>query len=211
MTLTLACTSVTCVILYGCVAIFGLVAVSAFHNTSTGVGVPGNVLDSFPVDDRGAQAMRTVMGLSVTLVYPLLCVPCRSTVHHLIFVHGLDRPPDAPQNMQCQTVETLLIIGFTLVLALCVDDLAKIFGLTGSTAGTLICYVLPLACYLCLRSKQSAKVQQSTRLMAILSLAMLSCLIPLFGHHMARMLCKGRVSPLQSLYRCLIKIHVLAS
>lgn len=174
MKTALAGVGVACFCMYGSVGVFGLMAL-----THLGLGesyeVPGNLLDAFPSGDSVALGMRAIMAAAIFLVYPLLCVPCRSTLDHLLFGGG-----SASNGAQLRHgAETVVIVCVTFALAVSVDDLAKVNGVTGATAGALICYVLPLVCFLRLRRKQPSEEQKATRVSAALCAAMLTCMVPL--------------------------------
>jgi sodium-coupled neutral amino acid transporter 10 len=176
MIFTLIVVACMCCAIYTGTAIFGLVSITRFRSDSRDV-VPGNVLTVFPVDDRFAGWMRILMGVAVTLVYPLLCIPCRSAIDHLVF-GGKSSATSQPSRAR-KLLETLCIVAATLTTATAVDDLAKVFGITGATAGTLICYVMPLVSFLRLRAQLDVEVQTSTRLRALACICMLFFVIPL--------------------------------
>ncbi|CAE8649672.1 unnamed protein product [Polarella glacialis] len=171
MSVAIAAAMGLCVALYGVVGISGLLL--AVHGGA--VKVPGNILDVFAPDDSLALAMRGIISIAVTLVYPMLCLPCRSTLDHLLFGSAEKRP----QGGCRPKLETIVIIGLTLVFSTLATDLSRVFGFTGATSGALICYVLPLAVFLKLRKDQPADVQAATQVSAYLSVAALACLIPL--------------------------------
>eukprot|EP00933_Yihiella_yeosuensis_P021730 TRINITY_DN1716_c1_g3_i1.p1 TRINITY_DN1716_c1_g3~~TRINITY_DN1716_c1_g3_i1.p1 ORF type:complete len:598 (+),score=67.93 TRINITY_DN1716_c1_g3_i1:67-1860(+) len=138
------------------------------------VVVPGNVLDIFPAGDSMALAMRGLITLAVTLVYPMLCLPCRSTIDHLLFGGG------AFAQAPCRhKVETVIIIGATLFFATAVSDLSKVFGFTGATSGTFICYVLPQLFYLQIRRQKSFEVQEETKFQARACVVGLALMLPI--------------------------------
>lgn len=170
----LAGVGVACFCIYGSVGVFGLMAL-AHLGLGGSYEVPGNLLDAFPSRDSVALGMRAIMAVAIFLVYPLLCVPCRSTLDHLLFGGG-----SASQDARLRHgIETIAIVGVTFALAVTVDDLAKVNGVTGATAGALICYMLPLVCFLRLRRKQPPEEQRATRVSAALCAATLACVVPL--------------------------------
>uniref|UniRef100_A0A7S1F3M5 Amino acid transporter transmembrane domain-containing protein n=1 Tax=Noctiluca scintillans TaxID=2966 RepID=A0A7S1F3M5_NOCSC len=186
MTLVLVAVGVACFLIYLSVALFGLAAISGLNND--GSPVPGNALDAFSSRDKSAFAMRAFMGLAMTMVYPLLCVPCRSTVDHLFFGGGGRSKRSTRANVR-HTVETLAIVCFTFALATAEQNFAKIFGFTGATAGTLICYVLPLTSYLCIRTRQSDHDRENTRVTAACCIVLLVVLFPLSCVITVKVLC----------------------
>lgn len=139
------------------------------------IEIPGNVLIPFAANDGFAVAMRTFMSVAVTLVYPLLCIPCRSIIDHLI-----QSESSAAQNPRMRHFAvTLIIVGFTLLLSELIADLSKVLGITGASFGTLVAYVLPPLCFLRLRLRQPLHQQGETRIRALFSAGMLLCTFPL--------------------------------
>jgi len=177
MTHALAGAGGWCFSLYTGVAVFGILAASAVRGDH--FPIPGNILESFHHHDRLALSMRVIMSCAVTLVYPMLCLPCRSTLDHLVFGGGERHRRDSWKSQVRHGVETLTILGTTLFFSALEHDLATVFGLTGATAGALICYVLPPVCFLQLRWKQPASVRGETYLMAILCVLSLTFILPL--------------------------------
>lgn len=174
MTTVLASSGLCCVGIYVGVAVFGIIAVDG-----CGVGsgrVDGNVLDSFPESDRYALAMRLIMAMTLTLVYPMLCLPCRSTIDHLLFGGG--GSTCAGSSLR-HAVETMFIICSTLFFSSVDHSLASVFSFTGATGGALICYLLPPVVFLQLRHTQSLSVQFCTRWRALFCYATLVCTVPL--------------------------------
>jgi len=160
----------TCVAIYSVVALSGL-SIAASHSAS----VPGNVLDLFAPDDTLGLAMRATMSVAVTLVYPMLCLPCRSTLDHLIFGGEASFAGSAWRH----SVETVAVVCSTLVLSNVESNLATVFGFTGATAGAIICYVLPLLFYLRLRDQQPDAVKAGSKASAGFCYLALCCVIPL--------------------------------
>merc|ERR1711971_1013444 len=155
MLVVLAGSGSCCVGIYIGVAVFGILAVYDCSGIEHGlVTVKGNVLDSFGSGDRYALAMRLIMSLTLTMVYPMLCLPCRSTIDHLLFGGGSTRGSDLRHAL-----ETVFIACSTLFFSRAEDNLARVFGFTGATAGALICYMLPPVCYLQLRRTLPLSVQ----------------------------------------------------
>jgi len=175
-----------CSAIYGAVAIFGLMSLSSLGLDVPGL-VPGNVLDGFPADDHGALAMRSAVAVSATMVYPLLCLPCRSAMLHLLLGRVQDVAGDSPQSAgsagawpwATHAAATLLIVGTTTYLAMLVPNLGKVLGVTGATSGAAVCYLLPPAFYLQLRRMQTKETQAATVKEAALCLTALCGALPL--------------------------------
>lgn len=179
MTRALAGAGGWCFSLYTGVAVFGILAASAVHGDS--FSIPGNILESFHHHDPLALSMRVIMACAVTLVYPMLCLPCRSTLDHLIFGGGESHRRESWKSQVRHGMETLAILGTTLFFSALEHDLATVFGFTGATAGSLICYVLPAVCFMKLRRDQPASVRAETCLTMILSMLSLTCILPLMA------------------------------
>lgn len=166
-----------CFGIYGGVAVFGILAAGAVRGDE--FVIPGNILESFHHNDHYAVSMRVLMAIAVTLVYPMLCLPCRSTLDHLVFGGGETLRRSSLHAQARHAVETLVILSATLFFSALEHDLATVFGLTGATAGALICYVLPPVCFLKLRYEQPETVRLSTKFIACLSVVSLACILPL--------------------------------
>ncbi|CAE7189641.1 Slc38a10, partial [Symbiodinium necroappetens] len=160
-----------------CIFIYTVVALSGLHIAELqGVtAVPGNVLDLFGSSDWLGGAMRAAISVAVTLAFPMLCLPCRSTVDHLVFGGGAFAASNAGMRHR---METLVVVGITLLLSTTESDLSKVFGFTGATAGAVICYVLPLCFYLRLRKMRPAVERRSTIAVAVLCGLLLAAMIP---------------------------------
>uniref|UniRef100_A0A7S1WTJ9 Amino acid transporter transmembrane domain-containing protein n=1 Tax=Alexandrium catenella TaxID=2925 RepID=A0A7S1WTJ9_ALECA len=164
-----------CFCLYSAVAVAGLVLAAR----SGYAIVPGNVLDCLPAGDTLALAMRVVMGVAVLLVYPMLCLPCRSTLDHLVFQGGAALPEKTLSWRLRHATETLLIVGVTTAIATANTDLASIFGFTGATAGAVISYILPPACFLKLWRHRTGPERAASSGWAVLSCLILATVTPL--------------------------------
>ncbi|CAE7409560.1 Slc38a10 [Symbiodinium pilosum] len=160
-----------------CMFIYTVVAFSGLRVAELeGVGaIPGNVLDLFSSTDPLGLAMRVAISVAVTLAFPMLCLPCRSTVDHLVFGGGAFAASDAGARHR---VEALFVVSITLLLSTTESDLSKVFGFTGATAGAIICYVLPVCLYLRLRCLRPAAERRMTLPIAVLSCFLLLAMIP---------------------------------
>jgi len=174
----LAGVAMVCFSSYSLVGILGLVAVAQLHASDPNFTVAANILDSFPSQAPCALVMRALMAVAATAVYPMLLLPCRSTLDHLLRV-GMGWDLDKSSSPRSVEGETWLIIFVTLFLAHCGSDLARVFGFTGATAGALICYLLPAACYLRLRRSRAEEEQRATWGRATACVCVLACVGPL--------------------------------
>eukprot|EP00450_Noctiluca_scintillans_P008260 CAMPEP_0194495736 /NCGR_PEP_ID=MMETSP0253-20130528/13232_1 /TAXON_ID=2966 /ORGANISM="Noctiluca scintillans" /LENGTH=484 /DNA_ID=CAMNT_0039337037 /DNA_START=33 /DNA_END=1484 /DNA_ORIENTATION=- len=177
-----------CFAFYAVVGIMGVAAVGGPLVADTpqagvpahDVLVPGNVLSGLPLHDMVALSMRLAMAISVTLVYPMLCLPCRSAIDHLLFA-GLDekRPASQWAKVVRHAVETLGIAGLAFFFACSGADLAHVFGFTGATAGAVICYILPPACFLKLRKMQPEEDQAVSTVLSKACILIIFVVVPL--------------------------------
>jgi len=174
MSKAIATSSTLCFVMYCFVAVFGLIAAQRGCDD-----VPGNILEALTSQGLVVTTMRVLMAISVTLVYPMLCLPCRSVIDHLVCAGGGAARIRSPAAAFRHGVETCIIICVTLFLASLDSDLASVFGLTGATAGTLICYVLPPTCYLSLRLGKNRAVKASTAGRAVLCYVIIVTAAPL--------------------------------
>lgn len=176
---TLGGVGAVCFSSYSLVGTLGVVAALRLHAGDAGFAVTANILDSFPARAPLAMMMRGLMAVASTAVYPMLLLPCRSTLDHLIRVStGASLEEVSSPFLVVQ--ETLMIVGATLFFAYCGGNLAAVFGFTGATAGTLICYLLPSVCFLRLRRELPDEAEKrDTRGSAVACYCILACLGPL--------------------------------
>merc|ERR550525_184710 len=112
----------------------------------------------------------------------MLLLPCRSTLDHLVMLaRGQDLELEEPEDVARAKamVETLVIMGATVFFGYCGGNLARVFGFTGATAGSLICYMLPPACFIRLRRGRPDSEKRATRVQWSLCWVMLCCMVPL--------------------------------
>merc|ERR1719203_276238 len=167
-----------CFSAYSIVGILGVVAVMQLHGGLEGLVVAANVLDSLPKQAPLALVMRGLMAVAACSVYPMLLLPARSTFDHLLRVStGQDLEAEGSSGLNA--AETLLIVGATVIFGYCGGNLAAVFGFTGATAGALICYMLPPACFLKIRRELPEDLMKSTHTQSILCYCMLAFFAPL--------------------------------
>jgi sodium-coupled neutral amino acid transporter 11 len=107
-----------------------------------GPSIQGNMLNNLP-SSTVAVLMQLAFGFGIaTAVYPMTIFPCRLAVEHLLL--GVRR--------QFTVLEfsaiTLLLVAASLGLAAATTNIALIFGLLGSVAYSLICFVFPALVFL---------------------------------------------------------------
>ena len=88
-------------------------------------------------EDR-ACATRPAVALEIALGFPMSAYPCISTVDSIIF-------GTKPFSWWRKIPETLVMCGLALLVAILVEDVSFIFALTGATASTAVCFILPAA------------------------------------------------------------------
>merc|ERR1719291_304231 len=106
----------------------------------------------------------------------MLCMPCRSALDHLA-CGGAPRTPGC--EAASRALETALIGGLTLFFATRGDNLANVFGFTGATAGSLICYVMPPSCFLRLRGHRTQAERDASAGLAMVCRVMIAAMVPL--------------------------------
>lgn len=158
-----------------CTAIYISVGVFGLRLFKPEEAVPGDVLLGFGPERRAVLAMRAMVGLSGVFVFPLLSLPCRSTVDHLLFGGGAAA---APQAQLRHVSEALLLVAIAGLVAMEASSLGKVAAITGATGGAVLCYVLP--CLLFLRLCSSCGGSSALELwafrVALLATAALSAL-----------------------------------
>merc|ERR1719215_9150 len=130
---TLGGVGAVCFSSYSLVGTLGVVAALRLHAGDAGFAVTANILDSFPARAPFAMLMRGLMAVASTAVYPMLLLPCRSTLDHLIRV-GTGASLEEVSSPFLVGQETLLIVCATMFFAYCGGNLAAVFGFTGATA-----------------------------------------------------------------------------
>jgi len=179
ISIVLLLVGLVCLGLYSAIAVAGLLAAFEARGGGTVVLPPGNVLDTFSAKDTGGLVMRLIMATACSLVYPMLCVPTRSTMDHLIFGIGDGDTVTSPAIRNGRlAMESLVIVSVTFFFETRDSDLASVFGLTGASAGSLVLYILPPACYLRLRSFRPQAERVATRLLAALGMFTLAFVAP---------------------------------
>eukprot|EP00927_Polykrikos_kofoidii_P064974 TRINITY_DN60777_c0_g1_i1.p1 TRINITY_DN60777_c0_g1~~TRINITY_DN60777_c0_g1_i1.p1 ORF type:complete len:477 (+),score=47.50 TRINITY_DN60777_c0_g1_i1:61-1491(+) len=145
----LAGQTVTVLIIYLAMGVFGL---RLFDPDAV---VPSDVLLGFSPDIPAVLCVRVAVGWSCISVFPLLCMPCRLSVDHLIL-------GDAARNGSREEShgarvrrysQTVVIVLFATALSYGLKDLGKITALTGAFGGTILCFVVPMTCFIKLHGR----------------------------------------------------------
>ncbi|XP_074647829.1 putative sodium-coupled neutral amino acid transporter 10 [Tubulanus polymorphus] len=112
-----------------------------------------------------SEAIKFGFVLSVAVSFPLCIFPCRASIYTLLFaeqpahhhenIGGVVRIPEGKFR-----IITLAIIGLTLIIGIMVPKVEFILGLTGSTMGSLICFIFPAIMFISVMS--NSKISKSS-------------------------------------------------
>jgi len=100
----------------------------------------GNILEAMLVYDPSdvlVQVSSLMMTVVVVLSYPLMAWPMRQSFEQLVF------DPVQPIRAVWKIAITSILIFLTFLIAVLVDNLDVVFGLTGSTGATLVKFIIP--------------------------------------------------------------------
>lgn len=87
------------------------------------------------------------MSVVIFFSFPMLCHPCTNTLDSLLF-------GDREFSWFRRVAIVACLCGGAVAIALLVDDVSFIFGLTGATASTAIGFLLPAAIYIKLSTEK---------------------------------------------------------
>jgi len=122
-----------CWVVYGMVGSFGYYT---FYNKTK-----GNIILNFNADDNAITAGRLGVALSVMAGYPMMMNPCVSALDALVF-------PNAEPSPWGRRLGWLAVgIGGSFGLAMLIDDVSIVLGLTGAGALTVASFIIPGALY----------------------------------------------------------------
>ncbi|XP_072168095.1 uncharacterized protein [Diadema setosum] len=112
-------------------------------------GVKGDVLLN-QAPSLLADVLKLLFALSVAISFPLVVFPCRASIYSLCFPNTADSNPIGgvmyiPPVMF--RVITLCILGFTLCIAILIPNVEVVLSLTGSTMGSVACFIMPALIY----------------------------------------------------------------
>ncbi|XP_062508065.1 putative sodium-coupled neutral amino acid transporter 10 isoform X2 [Corticium candelabrum] len=150
-------------IIYLMVGLFGYLAFTSLVN--------GDVLKNFG-DSLIAMLLKLGFCVSALVSYPVFVFPSRSSIHSLIFTQQtttVDGVPSStsyiPHNRFVYI--TLGIVVFTLVVAIFIPNVETVLGLTGASAGTAVCYLLPGLIFLKSKTTDSTRMFRAKSLTAV--------------------------------------------
>jgi len=140
-----------CTFIYLGVGIAGYLAFAGTHFS-------GNILISFE-PSLMTDMIKTGFLLSIVLSFPLCVLPCRTSLHSLIYgrsttgqLHDYSKSVAAQSRPQIPELRfvclTALIVVVTLVIGICIPNVEFVLGFVGSTLGTAVCVVAPAWIYL---------------------------------------------------------------
>jgi len=101
----------------------------------------GNIILNFNADDNAITAGRLGVALSVMAGYPMMMNPCVSALDALVF------PNAEPSPWGRRLVWLVFGIGGSFGLAMLIDDVSIVLGLTGAGALTVASFIIPGALY----------------------------------------------------------------
>lgn len=130
-----------CCVLY---VLVGIAAYLAFGTSLKAEDNHGNVFYSFPNDNIFFSIVRLLFGVAIMFHYPLVHFAFRVSIEQLVF----PKSKGYTFSWIRHTLETVVVVGVTLVLAILLTNLGSIFGLTGAIAAFPFCFILPGFFYL---------------------------------------------------------------
>lgn len=133
-------------LIYGCLGIFG----AALH----GMATSGNILGNEWLPLRAQGVLDAVMAVYLGISIPPISLSLRCTLHNLLAGFG---NPNLPWR---HTLETTVPLAAALSIALtCPQASEKVFAITGASGVMLICYFIPVALHLMLRSQERQSLE----------------------------------------------------
>mmetsp|Transcript_12965 Transcript_12965/g.25141 ORF Transcript_12965/g.25141 Transcript_12965/m.25141 type:complete len:556 (-) Transcript_12965:439-2106(-) len=130
--------------------------------------VKQNILDNFAPDDVKIILVRVLFMITMSFTYPICFFICRHILNEMMYRwknRHKDRIPGTPAGISIKDVSlkrhltlslTLFVISITI--ALLVDDLGLVMGLTGNVSAVSISFVLPPIC--AMRSRWIENISQ---------------------------------------------------
>eukprot|EP00128_Syssomonas_multiformis_P011042 Colp12_sorted_trinity150504_noHs@5877 len=118
-----------------------------------GPKVSSNLLVEFP-SDKMMMIARLAVALVNMLKLPLIALPFRQVLNESLM-------PGKHVGKKMVVFEMVIFVGLSYLLAILLQDIAKGFQILGSTAGMLICFILPGLFYI--KSSKIDGVIENTR------------------------------------------------
>ena len=135
---------------------FGLyMLIGIFGSLTFQDATAGDILLNYSVDKGGLTfCLQAVFAISLCFTYPLVIYPLRDSFDKLLmripaFESMVFRyRPDNKSLHQRWYIETILLMLTGFLFAVILPSLEVIFGLTGSIAGTTLCFIVPSSMFL---------------------------------------------------------------
>jgi amino acid permease len=118
--------------------VIGLVAYIAFGPSLVDPQYKGNILLSFPLNDKLIAISRAAITFTVSVAFPLNIFPCRFTIDMMFFAYAKD-------SMFRHVAVTSALVLSALFLAIFCPSINIVFGIIGGTCSTVVCFCLPAA------------------------------------------------------------------
>lgn len=115
-----------CALVYAAVASFGYMT---FYECTK-----SNILNTFPDDDIAVTIARAGMTMTVTFSFPVLAYPAVQTIETALKVSF-----SYPKHVGI----LIVLVALAVIVAITVEDVSLIFGISGSVAGTMLSFILP--------------------------------------------------------------------
>ncbi|KAJ9461356.1 Vacuolar amino acid transporter 2 [Diplonema papillatum] len=118
-------------------AVVGYFGYRAFYNK-----VEGNVLLNHEADETEVTIGRIGVAVSVMAGYPMMCAPCVTALDRMFF------PRREIDLWGRRIVWVLVFLGFTFGIAILIEDVSIVLGLTGASGLTAAAFLIPAALYI---------------------------------------------------------------
>ncbi|XP_072916794.1 solute carrier family 38 member 10-like isoform X2 [Hemitrygon akajei] len=111
--------------------------------------VPGNILAALS-PSLVTDGIRAIFLMSLTSNFPLVILPCRQAINMLLFE---DKKEDGifsvsgEMTFHRHVIITVLIIYCTMIMGVLVPNVQIVLAVTGTTMGSIICFICPSAIY----------------------------------------------------------------
>ena len=103
-----------------------------------GNDIAGNILLSMPVADVPAAVARVALLVALVMKMPLIHMPLRATLNSLLFPNRHLTLP-----LWFLIVESVLLLGVALGLAVALGNVSSAISIVGATGGSFISFIIP--------------------------------------------------------------------
>eukprot|EP01116_Phalansterium_solitarium_P020517 TRINITY_DN608_c3_g2_i2.p1 TRINITY_DN608_c3_g2~~TRINITY_DN608_c3_g2_i2.p1 ORF type:complete len:443 (-),score=139.57 TRINITY_DN608_c3_g2_i2:452-1780(-) len=104
-----------------------------------GPNVQGDVLKDFPLSDIAADVAKILMGIHVSISYPVCLYPAKRAVLYIMVRMGGKERLDWKRSL----VTSLVVIAITGVVAVLVPQVSVVFGLATTSFGVWVVFIAP--------------------------------------------------------------------